>query len=161
MSGRVFGVIRPYEEWLREQVFAFLDSLDYRLGKDMIVPEGTADEAAVAWLVQQRLDLLLLPYHKHRSDDGRFVDGIGVALQLPERWSSRSRRVPILMPVTEFSLGASFERRFDLLREKRPEVADQVILMPESQIGSADLAARIREIAASGPERTNGLDGGG
>ena len=45
-------------------------------------------------------------------------------------------------------MNVSFDRRFDELREKRPKIAELIVVMPESELGSVESAARIREIAA-------------
>ena len=42
------------------------------------------------------------------------------------------------MPITDFSMNVSFDRRF----------ADLIVVIPESELGSVESAARIREIAA-------------
>ncbi len=146
MSTGQFGVVRPYEDWMREKVFAFLDSIGYTLGKGWVVPTGTPDDDAVAWVERTPIDLLVLPYNKHRTvDDGPFVDGVGVALLLSEAFVARG--IPVVMPTTDFSMGVSFDRRFAELRERRPEVAALIIVMPESKIGAAEIIEQIEKVA--------------
>ena len=146
MTAGKFGVVRPYEDWMREKVFEFLDSIGYTPGEGLVVAPGTADDQAAAWIDRTPIDLLLLPYHKHRSEAGPFVDGVGVAMLLSEAFAERA--IPVVMPITDFSMNVSFERRFTELREKRPKIADLIVVMPESELGSVEIAARIREIAA-------------
>lgn len=132
---------------MRVKVFSFLESLGYVPGEGWVVSQGVADEKAAAWVDRTPLDLLLLPYHKHRNVDGAFVDGVGVALLLSEEFAERG--VPVVMPATDFSMNFSFDRRFGELREKRPEIADLVVVMPETKVSDVEIAARIREIAAA------------
>ena len=147
MAGRIFGVVRPYDDWLRNRVFDFLGGLGYTLGEGLVVAPGTPDIEAAAWVERVSIELLLLPYHKHRATTGEFVDGIGVASLLSRDFAERP--VPVLMPITDFSMGASFQRRFRQLEEKHPAIAERIVVMPESEIGSPDIAARLHEIAAS------------
>lgn len=142
MRTNTFAVVRPYSASIRRRVFAFLESVDLRLGEGMSLPPGTADDVAAEWIDRQPpFDLLLLPFHVHRGEDGVF-DGVGVALRLSDRFVARE--VPILMPVSAYSMKASFDRRRDELRQARPELVRQLVLMPEAEIGSATVAAQLR-----------------
>jgi hypothetical protein len=145
MTAGKFGVVRPYEDWMREKVFEFLDSIGYTPGEGLVVAPGTADDQAAAWIDRTPIDLLLLPYHKHRSEAGPFVDGVGVAMLLSNAFVERA--IPVVMPITDFSMNVSFDRRFSELREKKPQIADLIVVMPESELGSVEIAAHIRDIA--------------
>ncbi len=149
MSIGTYGVIRPYDVWMRAQVSDFLASIGYAPAEALVVAPGTSDDRAAGWVDTVSLDLLLLPYNKHRSESGIFVDGIGVALLLSEHFVRRP--VPILMQVTDFSRGASFSRRFGQLEQKRPEIASRIVVVSESETDWAGIAARIREIAVAPP----------
>lgn len=145
MSSGKFGVVRPYEDWMREKVFAFLESIGYAPGSGWVVLVAIEDAEAALWVDRTPLDLLLLPYHKHRTEAGSFVDGVGVAMLLSEAFIARG--VPVVMPITDFSMNASFDRRFAGLQEKRPEIADRIVVMPEAKLGAPEIVERIREIA--------------
>ena len=144
-SRGVFGVVRPYEAFLRERVFAFLGELGYEAGEGLVVPCETADEDAADWASTTPMDLLLLPYNKHRDVTGSFVDGVGVAMRLAHDFAER--RVPIVMPVTTFSYRASFHRRIEELDDKRPDLTRCLVVLPEAELGSPDLSRRIRQVA--------------
>jgi hypothetical protein len=136
-----FAAVRPYGEGIRVRVFSFLASMQLDLADGQIVEPGTPDDEAARMIDGFDADLLLLPFHLHRDRDGRAVDGVGVALQLSPAFMRR--RVPILMPVSGFSEGASFPRRLDELTQTRPDVIRTLVPMPESQIGDAEIRARI------------------
>ncbi len=74
------------------------------------------------------------------------VDGIGVALLLSEKYEAH---VPILMPVSAYSLKASFNSRLEVLREKRPLVARCVVPMTEHDIGSTRIVAQLRRVVGA------------
>ncbi len=111
------------------------------------MPPETPDADAAAWASDARIDLLLLPYNKHRDTHGHFVDGIGVAMHLAHGFGGRG--VPIVMPVTSFSYQASFHRRVAELEEKRPELLTSLVVVPEGEIGNPDHRRQIQQIAGA------------
>jgi hypothetical protein len=141
--GRVFAFVRPEARALRERISAFLESIGYRLGPGLSLDAGTTDEDTAAWADQLDVDLLVLPYHLHRDVHGQMVDGIGVALLLSEKYEGH---VPILMPVSAYSLHAGFNPRLEILRTKRPLVARSVVPMTEHDIGSTRIVAQLRRV---------------
>ena len=100
MSSAQFGVVRPYEDWMSEKVFEFLDTIGYTPGEGLVVAPGTADDQAAAWVDRTPIDLPLLPYHKHRSVAGPVVDGVGVAILLSQAFAERA--ILVVMPITDF-----------------------------------------------------------
>lgn len=123
-----------------------MESSGYRLGPGLTLEARTPNEEAAAWVDLLDVDLLVLPYHLHRDVHGQAVDGIGVALLLSEKYEER---IPILMPVSAYSLRAGFNPRLEILREKRPLVARTVVPMTEHDIGSTRIVAQLRRIVGS------------
>lgn len=144
--GRVFAFVRPEARALRERISGFLESIGYRLGSGLSLDPRTPDEEAALWADQVDVDLLVLPYHLHRDQRGQMVDGIGVALLLGDKYEAR---IPILMPVSAYSLKAGFNPRLEILREKRPLVARSVVPMTEHDIGSTRIVAQLRRVVGS------------
>jgi hypothetical protein len=58
-------------------------------------------------------------------------------------------RIPILMPVSAYSLKAGFNPRLEVLREKRPLVARSVVPMTEHDIGSTRIVAQLRRVVGT------------
>lgn len=144
--GRVFAFVRPEARALRERISGFLDSIGYRLGPGLSLEARTPDEEAATWADQLNVDLLVLPYHLHRDVHGQTVDGIGVALLLSEKYEGR---LPILMPVSAYSLKAGFNPRLEVLKHKRPLVARCVVPMTEHDIGSTRIVAQLRRVVGA------------
>ena len=144
--GRVFAFVRPEARALRERISGFLESIGYRLGTGLSLDARTPDEDAALWADQLDVDLLVLPYHLHRDAHGQMVDGIGVALLLSEKYEAH---VPILMPVSAYSLKAGFNPRLEILRAKRPLVARSIVPMTEHDIGSTRIVAQLRRVVGS------------
>jgi len=142
--GRVFAFVRPEARALRERISGFLESIGYRLGPGLTIDARTPDDEAAAWADLLDVDLLVLPYHLHRDVRGQTVDGIGVALLLSEKYEGR---IPILMPVSAYSLKAGFNPRLEILREKRPLLARSVVSMTEHDIGSTRIIAQLRRVS--------------
>lgn len=140
-----YAEVRPHRGSMRERVAAFLAEIGYERGTDMCIEPGTSDEVAADWASRTQADLLVLPFHVHRDEAGRVVDGVGVASRLGEPLLSRG--VPIVMPVSDFSREASFARRFEELRAGRPDVWERVVVLGESDVGSQDIARAIRRRA--------------
>ena len=144
--GRVFAFVRPEARALRERICGFLESIGYRLGPGLTIDARTPDDEAAGWADLLDVDLLVLPYHLHRDVRGQTVDGIGVALLLSEKYDGR---IPILMPVSAYSLRAGFNPRLEVLREKRPLIARAVVPMTEHDIGSTRIIAQLRRVVGS------------
>jgi hypothetical protein len=144
--GRVFAFVRPEARALRERICGFLESIGYRLGPGLTIDARTPDDEAAGWADLLDVDLLVLPYHLHRDVHGQTVDGIGVALLLSDKYEGR---IPILMPVSAYSLRAGFNPRLEILREKRPLVARAVVPMTEHDIGSTRIVAQLRRVVGS------------
>lgn len=143
---RVFAFVRPEARGLRERISGFLESIGYRLGPGLTIDARTPDDEAAAWADSLDIDLLVLPYHLHRDVRGQTVDGIGVALLLSEKYEGR---IPILMPVSAYSLKAGFNPRMEILREKRPMVARSLVSMTEHDIGSTRIIAQLRRVSGA------------
>jgi hypothetical protein len=140
---RSFVVVRPYPAQIRKRVFAFLEENGFEPGAEIAV--GTPDAEAAAALDHSDHDLVLLPYHKHKDSEGAWVNGLGVARELGE--AVIARRVPILMPVDEFTFASSFQRELRELNEANPAIAALLVVMREGEIGSAEISAQLRAAA--------------
>lgn len=138
-----FLVVRPYPAAIRKRVFSYLSSLGY--GQIDEVEVGTPDqEAAEQAMTARRPELILLPYHKHQDRDGNWVTGFGVAKLLDDAFVSR--RIPVLMPVDEFTFGSSFPRELAALRSENPGILSRLVVMRERDIGAAVIASRLNEV---------------
>lgn len=137
-----YGHYRPYPGRLGSSVRAFVEAQGFILGRAAEIEAGVADDEVAFAILHARLDLIVLPFHLHRAPDGRVIDGVGVLLQLPE--NADISRLTLLMPVREFSWGASFLRRYDELKAKRAHFVDRILVAHEGEIGSATLASRMR-----------------
>ncbi len=142
--GKVFAVVRPESLKLRGRIYSFVESLGYRRDQRLILPKGAFDEHAAQWANGLSVPLIVLPYHLHRDGRGNPVDGIGVALLLSERYE---KNVPIVMPVSGFSRGASLDNRLEELHEQRPRIWKNVVVVRENEEGSHRLAHRILRVA--------------
>lgn len=142
---KTFGAVRPYPTRIRERVFRFLAQLGYQPGDGMILPPGTSNREAARWVERTPLDLLLLPFHLHRANDGTPLDGLAVAKMLPPGFEDRG--TPILMPVTQFSWEGTFQGRLDTLLANRPRMSAVIVPMREADIGARAIAKRIQRIA--------------
>jgi hypothetical protein len=142
MSG-VFAIVRPYDPAFRAQVSTFLNGLGLSPGP-FLEAGATNDEAAV-WI--QKLmpppELLLIPYHQHQDRNGDRVDGIGALEALEPGYR---RRIPILMPVSEFAWAASYPRRFAELKSQKPALADLIVPMRSRDIGAPAVENALLEL---------------
>ena len=143
MGGGVkkFCVVRPYASHIRTLVFAALRDLGFDIEHPHVVPPGTPDDEAIEDLAGVGCDLLLLPFHVHEDRHGARVDGLGVAALLPAGFPAR--QVPILMPVSTFSFSGGFQRRLAELERIRPEIADLIIPLPQADISTEAVRARL------------------
>jgi hypothetical protein len=142
----IFAVVRPEGRTLRERTYAFLGSSGYSLGPGLVLPAGTPDEQAAAWVNALSVGLLVLPFHLHRDHAGQAADGVGIALLLSERYEEK---LPILMPVSAYSLRAGFEARFEELQERRPLIAQNVLSVSEHELTSVRVVSQLRRMTGS------------
>lgn len=133
-SGFGVAVVRPYDTRFREQVMRVVESLGIDAESPRVLPPGRSDADAALWLaaLQPTPQLIVLPFHEHTSANGDPVDGLGVARLLAP--SVVARRVPMLMPVSDFAWAAKFERRFAELEREAPQIAALIIAVPASEL---------------------------
>lgn len=139
-----FAVVRPYDDRFRARVFAFLTGLGFAPPPpSQVCAVGTPDDEAAAFVeaLDPFPDLLLVPFHQHKDPSGRIIDGIGVIQRLSAELIAR--KVPFLMPVTDFAFASSFPRRMRELEETRPEAATLVVEMLPRDIGSRSVVERL------------------
>jgi len=134
--------IRPTNDRLQFRVVAFLETLGFATDPSRTLPPRTPDALAAEFVMQNaNVDLILLPFHLHRDLEDRVVDGFGVLHQLAPAFFAR--QIPIVMPVSTFSLASSFERRMEDLRERRSPAVDLLVPLPEDEIGAPGARFRI------------------
>ena len=143
---RTFAVVRPYPARIRQRVFEVLGSLGYEENDSL--DAGTPDGEAAAWALRVSASLLLLPYHKHKDREGRWVNGLGVAQRLGPEFAAKG--TPILMPVDEFTFASSFAREYNALTAECSEVATRLVVMREQLIGSQRIASLLESAAGDG-----------
>lgn len=83
-------------------MFALLDRAGWPV-EPSVIPRGTSDEDAIERVLRSRHRALLVPYHGHRSVDGRRLDGLHFLRKLMMRsWRDHSSW-RVVMPVTQFA----------------------------------------------------------
>lgn len=138
--------IRPTEDRLQQRAVAFLETLGFYVDEARTVPAGTPDrEAADFVTAHAEADLVLLPFHLHRDTHGAVIDGFGVLHRLDDAFFRRG--LPIVMPVSHFSMASSFERRMENLRERRSPAVDLLVPLPEDEVGAPGARFRIQKIS--------------
>lgn len=136
-----FVVVRPYPDYIRRRVFEFLMSLGFE--STAAVEPGVSDSEAAEQVANAAMDLLLLPYHKHKDHEGRWVNGLGVATHLGARFARR--KIPVLMPVDDFTFAASYPREYGHFCEAAAEMVPRLVVLREDEIGDAALLARLEQ----------------
>ena len=148
--------VRPANDRLQQRVVAFLSTLGFAIDEGCTIPARTSDKAAADFIRKHGdVDLLLLPFHLHRDTEDRVVDGFGVLHQLDARYFARN--IPIVMPVSSFSLASSFERRMEDLRAKRSPAVDLLIPLPEDEIGAPGARFRILKLSSKRRPHESGV----
>jgi hypothetical protein len=127
---------------LGDRVRAFVEEQGFTPARGADIPVGSSNEVVARAIARTRLDLIVLPFHLHRGRDGSTLDGVSVLLQVPER--TDLSRLTLLMPVGEFSWGASFHGRFEKLKQLRANFIARIVLAHEGEIGTTALAVRLR-----------------
>lgn len=137
-----YAHFRPYPGMLGDRVRAFVEEQGFTLARTTEIPMGSSNEVVARAIARSRLDLIVLPFHLHRGRDGSTLDGVSALLLLPER--TDLTRLTLLMPVGEFSWGASFHGRFEKLKKLRPNFTARIVLAHEGEMGTTALAVRLR-----------------
>ena len=99
------AVVRPYFESLRAQVFDVLGRAGIEMDRAQVLERGSSDEQALRWLGALDPDVVLLPFHPHRDDSGRHVDGIELAFEIGRAFGERCPA--IIVPVSMASAPAA------------------------------------------------------
>lgn len=133
---RPFAVLRPYDERFRARVFAFLRDLGFDTDSVQRLDVRTPDHRVADWLrnLHPRPDLFLIPYHQHRDEDGRIVDGLSALEGLGEDVPLLGQ-APLLMPVSDYAFASSFARRIGEFEARCPLLARRIVVMPAARIG--------------------------
>lgn len=129
-GAKEFAVVRPYGRSIHKQVREMLVECELIFG-GFEIKAGATDSECTRRLKHLKADLLVLPYHKHHDSKGVLVDGIGVALKLPDPWAT-----PILMPVSSYSQLASFPIRFSRLEAERPVIHSLIHIIYERHLNN-------------------------
>jgi len=137
--------VRPTSDRLQQRVVAFLETLGFATDAGRTVPARTPDAAAAEQVMRHpEADLILLPFHLHRDLEDHVVDGFGVLHLLAPSYFAR--QIPIVMPVSTFSLASSFERRMEDLRARRSPAVDLLVPLPEDEVGAPGARFRILKL---------------
>lgn len=129
-GSKSFAIVRPYGRVIHKQILDLLNECGLVYGGYKI-ESGISDNECARKLKSLSTDLLLMPYHKHHDNKGILVDGVGVALKLPDNWT-----IPIIMPVSNYSSLASFPIRFKRLEAEHPLVHSLIHIVYERDINN-------------------------
>ena len=98
--------IRPYGAHIQTRVLALLERAGVMVAERDVIPKGTSDDDVIQALRTRRARVLLAPFHAHRDDQGRNVNGIDIVLRVANELPS-FERVPIIMPVSSSASAAA------------------------------------------------------
>jgi len=94
--------VRPYSGPLRQKVFRLLSGLGVEVQAPTQLGDGTSNQEAIGYLRTLRPNLLLIPFHVVRTEDGGRTSGLGLLAQL-RREAPRFRETRVIMPVSVFA----------------------------------------------------------
>lgn len=153
MSGSC-GFVRPYPGRLGTRVREFVTAAGFVVGPNSVLPQGASDERAARWILRNHFDLLVVPFHLHRGESGEVLDGVGVLLNLPQ--IELLRRTTFFMPVRKFSFHASFQRRLEVLEERRPDLLPWLVAVHQDELERHVVLTRLRRIQEARRRQTAG-----
>jgi hypothetical protein len=130
--------VRPYPIAIRARVVALLAQADCVLAPDDMIPMGTDDATAIAWLTTRCSlrppDVLLIPFHHHRDASGASVDGLRCACRIEDELRFLAR-VPIVMPASSIVVaGVRLALSRHAARPVPPALRERLLLLPEDEV---------------------------
>lgn len=135
--------VRPYGAHIRTRVFALLERAGVTVAERDVIPKGTSDDDVIQALRTRRARVLLVPFHAHRDEQGRNVNGIDIVLRIVSELPNFDR-VPIIMPIS-----ASASAAANLRLEAEDSVAipksvrDRILVIDEADLDRPELLARL------------------
>jgi hypothetical protein len=135
--------IRPYGPNIRTRVFALLERAGVMVAERDVIPKGTSDDDVIEALRTRRARVLLAPFHAHRDDQGRNVNGVDTVLRVVSELPN-FERVPIIMPVSSSALAAANLRLEAQGSGAIPKsVRDRIFVIDEAELDQPALLARL------------------
>lgn len=102
MKTRMAVAVRPYSGRLRQKVFGLLSRLGVEVQAPAELEHGASNREAIRYLRSLQPDILLIPFHVVRAEDGGRTSGLELLAQL-RRDEPRLRKTPVVMPVSVFA----------------------------------------------------------
>lgn len=137
--------IRPYGPHIRARVFALLERAGVTVAERDVIPKGTSDDDVIRALRTRRARVLLVPFHAHRDDAGRSVNGIDIVLRVVSELPN-FERVPIVMPVSSSaSAAANLRLRAEDEGAIPKSVRDRIFVIDETDLDHPELLTRLAD----------------
>lgn len=136
-------VVRPYLARVRTRVFALLEAVGLDPSVALQIDIGTPDDEAIAAIIEAKPDVLLVPFHAHRSPNGDRLDGLTLCGRLHQ--AEQTPGAPILMPITPMSaanlrLMTGSGDRAQLYREL---LERRILVLPEDEVDDEETIPRV------------------
>ncbi len=136
-------VVRPYGPSIRQRVFALLERCGLVVLEADVIPKGTSDERVLEKLRERPPEILLIPFHAHRDQNGDGLNGIAIAERLAAALPSLAR-VPILMPASTVALPGARLRLSPLgSHPLSDDLRARILLIDESALDQPETVAAI------------------
>ena len=135
-------VVRPYDEAIRRRVFGILEQAGLSIGERDIIAPGVSNEEVLEQLEWCRDHTLLIPFHAHRDESGKSLNGVSLYREVRDRWP-HLRDNPVLMPVEDAS--ANVVRKLLEIQG-----SGRVLVISANELDDPDaVAERVRDHVAS------------
>lgn len=139
---KLVTAVRPYAPRIRKRVFDHLQKAGCQIRPENIIEAGTGDKTAVRLALTWNTPVLLVPFHAHRDQDERKVDGLGF-LRALNAACGRSFTWQVVMPVSNFALPAVTAM---FSRDEVPSrVGDRILVISEDELDDPATTQRIRK----------------
>ena len=134
--------IRPYGVHIRTRVFALLERAGVTVAERDVIPKGTSDDDVIQALRTRRARVLLAPFHAHRDDQGRNVNGIDIVLRVVSELPN-FERVPIMPVSSSASAAANLRLEAEGSAAIPKSVRDRLFVIDEADLDEPKLLAHL------------------
>ena len=140
---RTVTVVRPYREGLRGRVFSVLSDAGLDMVGAEIIESETSDSEVLARLRGCPADVLLIPFHAHRSAKGHELNGLDLCERI-EKELPELRKTPILMPASGAALPGIWLRFSAMTRQPVSDpLKKRILLIEEEQLAQPEIVSQI------------------